>query len=146
MFMAPKHYKLPLCIYLCCVCPATSLRGRTSFGVSRLLMNTNYSSVSLPLNVSLLFPASPTVKSTEVWFHAGNLSQHSFSFWRERHTRRKMRCKVDLASVTLHKKYIKRNTGSHCRMYEMQGAMKRALEGWGQKASRELQWANLRTC
>lgn len=59
MFMAPKHYKLPLCIYLCCVWPAVSLCSRTGFSVPWLLMNTNYTPVSLPLNVSLLYPASP---------------------------------------------------------------------------------------
>lgn len=40
----------------CCVWPAMSLR-RT--GVACLFMNTNYTSVSLSLNVSLLFPGSP---------------------------------------------------------------------------------------
>lgn len=59
MFMAPKHYKLPLCIYLCCVWPAMSLCSRTGFSVPCLLMNTNYTPVSLPLNVSLLYPTLP---------------------------------------------------------------------------------------
>lgn len=43
----------------CCVWPAMSLSGRAGVGVACLLMNTNYTSVSLSLNVSLLFPASP---------------------------------------------------------------------------------------
>lgn len=59
MFMAPKHYKLPLCIYLRCVWPAVSLCSRTVLGLVFLFMNTNYSSISPPLNISLLFPVSP---------------------------------------------------------------------------------------
>lgn len=42
----------------CCVWPAMSFRSITCVRVVCLFMNTNYHSVSLPLNVSLLFPAS----------------------------------------------------------------------------------------
>lgn len=43
----------------CCVWPAVSLHSPTGVGAARLFMNTNYSRVSLSLNVSLLFPAAP---------------------------------------------------------------------------------------
>lgn len=43
----------------CCVWPAMSLCSRAGVGVACLFMNTNYTSVSLSLNVSLLFAASP---------------------------------------------------------------------------------------
>lgn len=42
----------------CCVWPAMSFRSRTCVRLAYLFMNTNYSSVSLSLNLSLLFPAS----------------------------------------------------------------------------------------
>lgn len=42
----------------CCVWPAMSFCSRTCVRVACLFMNTNYTSVSLSLNASLLFPAS----------------------------------------------------------------------------------------
>lgn len=43
----------------CCVWPAMSLQSRTGVRVACLFMNTNYTCVSLSLNVSLLFTAAP---------------------------------------------------------------------------------------
>lgn len=66
----------------CCVWPAMSLRSGTGIRVACLFMNTNYTPVSLSLNVSLLFPASPRllVKSGALrcdfmqWISTGTLS------------------------------------------------------------------------
>lgn len=61
-------------IYLCCVWPITSLRSATGSGVAALLMNTNYTFVSLLLNVSWLFSAqlAAGVESADGWFYAAD--------------------------------------------------------------------------
>lgn len=61
----------------CCVWPAMSLRRGAGIGVVCLFMNTNYTSFSLSLNVSLLFAASPrllAVRSGEAWVHEVNIN------------------------------------------------------------------------
>lgn len=73
----------------CCVWPAMSLRSRTGVGAACLFMNTNYTSVSLSLNASLLFQASPrllvktrTQRSDFMqWISTGTQSTQPYADW-----------------------------------------------------------------